>query len=138
MQAFKALLHTAQNRPANVQGPIVHDANRLERTSRPFCTRRKTVMQTFKNQLFTMQNRPANVQCLFVLDAKPSCKRSMSFCTRCKTVMQTFNAFLYTAQNPMQMFKNLLYTTQNRHANVQGPFVPCVKPLCKCSGPHCS
>ena len=85
MQTFKDLLHTTQNRPANVQGPFVHDAKPPCKRSMPFCTRRKTVLQTFKAQLLTTQNRHANVQGLIVHDAKPSCTRSRPNCSRCKT-----------------------------------------------------
>ena len=92
-----------------VQGPFVHVQNPHELTSRPFCTR-----------------------------AKPSCKRSMPFCSRCKPAWSHFKAFLYTCKTVMQAFKPLLHTAQNRPANVQGPLVPCVKPPCKCSEPHCS
>ena len=52
--------------------------------------------------------------------------------------MQTFKDLLYTCKTAMQTFNALLFTTQNRHANVQGPFVPCVKPPCKCSKTDCS
>ena len=37
----------------------------------------------------------------------------------------------------MQTFKDLLYTAQNLHANVQGPFVHDAKPSCKCSKTFC-
>ena len=63
---------------------------------------------------------------------------SNPICSLRKTIFTSFNTLLYTCKTSMQTFKNLLFTTQNRHANVQSPFVPCVKPLCKCSGPHCS
>ena len=65
---------------------------RLEPTSRPNCTLRKTAMQMFKNLLYTTQNRHANVQSPFVHGAKPSCKRSITDCSLCKTSMQMFHA----------------------------------------------
>ena len=111
---------------------------RLEATSSPNCSLYKTIFTSFKTLLYTCKSPLNQLQCLFVhvqnpheltsrpfcTRAKPPCKRSMPFCTRRKTVMQTFNA--------------LLFTTQNRPANVQCPIVPCVKPPCKCSMTNCS
>ena len=104
MQTFKDLLHTTQNRPANVQGPFVHDAKPPCKRSMPFCTRRKTVMQTFKDLLYTAQNRHANVQGPFVHDAKPSCKCSKTFCPLCKTSMQMFRTSLFMIQTYIALF----------------------------------
>ena len=71
----------------------------------------------------------------------------------CKSSMQTFNAFLYTAQKRLEAtsspncslyktiftsFNALLFTTQNRHANVQYPFAHGAKPPCKRSKSFCS
>ena len=47
MQTFNALLFTTQNLHANVQEPIVYDANRLDLTSELNCTQRKNAMPTF-------------------------------------------------------------------------------------------
>ena len=47
MQTFKDLLFTLQNRPANVQGLIVHAASPLEETSEVDCLQLKTVVQMF-------------------------------------------------------------------------------------------
>ena len=106
---FKPNLFTTQDHFYIVQYPFVHMQKPLELTSIPFCTRAKP---------------PCKRSRTFCTRAKPPCKRSRTFCSRRKTVMQAF--------------KSLLYTAQNRPANVQRPIVSCVKPPCKCSMPYCS
>ena len=49
MQAFKPLLHTAQNRPANVQGPIVPCVKQPCKRSKTDCSVRKTSLQMFSD-----------------------------------------------------------------------------------------
>ena len=85
-----------------------------------------------------MQNGLNQLQAQIVHCTRPFLHRSMPFCSRCKAPWTNFKAFLYTCKTVMQAFKPLLHTAQNRPANVQGPIVPCVKPPCKCSEPHCS
>ena len=109
---------------SNFKSKLYTTQKRLEVTSDLNCTLRKNGLKSLHAQI---------VHC-----TRPFLHRSMTFCTRRKTVMQTFKDLLYTCKTVMQTFNALLYTTQNCHANVQRPFVPCVKPLCKCSGPHCS
>ena len=53
---FKYLLYTAQNLPANVQGPIVPCAKPPCKRSRTDCSLRKTSMQMFCALLFMKQN----------------------------------------------------------------------------------
>ena len=112
---FMPKLFTVQDHFYIVQCPFVHGAKPLELTSRPFCTRANPLEPT---------SRP------FCTRATPLELTSIPFCTRRKPPWTNFKAFLYTCKTVMQTFKNLLFTMQNRPANVQGPIVSCAKPPC--------
>ena len=97
-----------------------------------------TPWSNFKSKLFTVQDHFYIVQYPFVHDAKPLELTSIPFCTRRKTPWTNFKPFLHTCKTVMQTFNTLLHTAQNRHANVQGPFVHGAKPSCKRSRTFCS
>ena len=65
----------------------------------------------------------------FVPWTRPFLHCSRPFCTRRKTPWTNFNTLLYTAQSPLNQLQGIFVHVQNRHANVQSPFVACAKPL---------
>ena len=78
----------------------------------------KSTWTNFKPNLFTTQDHFYIVQYPFVHMQKPLELTSIPFCTRAKPPWTNFKAFLHTCKTSMQTFKNLLFTTQNRHAGV--------------------
>ena len=73
LQTFNALLHTAQNRPANVQSLIVHDAKPPCKRSMSDCLHCKPSRKNFRGWLFMAQDCYASVQCLIVDIVKLHC-----------------------------------------------------------------
>ena len=91
-----------QNRHANVQVPFDHDANRLEATSKPFCTRRKTSMQAFS---------------AIVHDTKPYClndgqKATYTYKRKERVIFQTRPILLFKKAILVRTLQSLQSTTQ--------------------------
>ena len=123
---FKALLFIMQNRHANVQVPFDHDANRLEATSKPFCTRRKTSMQVFS---------------AIVHDTKPYClndgqKVTYTYKRKERVIFQTRPILLFKKAILVRTLQSLQSTTQtNLKLSFQHDWIwynSCLRD-CKCS-----